>query len=168
MLDRHQDRASPFAADPDALREAQHHEHDRRRGSHGVVGREQADQERGHSHDHERVDQHRFAPDAVAEVAEDHSADGSRHKTDGKCAEGRERACERVDVREEELVENQGRRRAVEEEVVPLDGRPDEARQDDLPERFRVGPLCNALHGEPRSYVGALTAVKRNRLIMRV
>ena len=128
MLDGHQHRAAPLAAHADALHAPQQHQQHRRPDADRLVGGQQADEERRHAHDHQRVDQHRLAPDAIAEVAEDDAAERAGDEADGEGAERRQRADERIDVREEEAVEDERRGRAVEEEVVPLDGGADEAR----------------------------------------
>ena len=67
VLDRHQDGAAPLAAHPDALAEAQHDEQYRGQYAHALEG--------GHNpiracdtHDQERQNQHRLAPDLVPVV----------------------------------------------------------------------------------------------------
>src|SRR6185369_12272522 len=68
-------------------------------------------------------------------MAEDHHADWPRNETNGKSAKGRQRPRERTDVWKEELIEDQRRCRAVKDKVIPLDGRPNKARQDDRLDR---------------------------------
>jgi hypothetical protein len=73
-------------------------------------------------------------------VAEDHAADGSGHEAHGEGGVRREGAGERVELREEELVEDEAGRRAVDEEVVPLDVAPmDEAKAIRW---MDIGPPC--------------------------
>jgi len=129
VLHRHQHRAAPFATDAQPLHEAQGHE--QHRGEHAglLVGGQQADAERGHAHQHERRHEHGLAAQLVAEVPEDDAAQRPREEADRVGGKGRHRACQRVHVREEQLVEHQRRRRAVEEEVIPLDGGADETGQ---------------------------------------
>ena len=96
------------------------------------VRRQAADQERREAHDQQRGHEHRLAPDAVAEVTEDDAAQRARGEADGERAERRERADQRLGVREEQLVEDERGGCPVEEEVVPLDRGADEAGRDDL------------------------------------
>jgi hypothetical protein len=74
-------------------------------------------------------------PTLVAEVAEDDPTDRPRHEPDRVRAERQQRAHERLEVREEELVEDQGGGHPEQEEVVPLDGGTDQAGDDDLARR---------------------------------
>ena len=94
-------------------------------------------------HDQEREHQHRLASDLVPVVAEDDAAERASEEADGKGAEGRQGADERVEGGEEQLVEDQRGSGAVEEEVIPLGSGPDEARQGYLPDRA-VGVGCLA------------------------
>ena len=79
-----------------------------------------ADEHRGGAHEHQR--RHQYAPtaDPVAEVAEHDAAERPRHERHRVRREREQGAGERVERREEELAEDQGRGRGVEEEVVPL------------------------------------------------
>jgi hypothetical protein len=75
-----------------------------------------------------------FAADAIPEVAEDDPTYRAGKETNperGECGQGPRRLTE---LREEQRGEHQRRRRAVDEEVVPLDGGAYEARQRDLPD----------------------------------
>src|ERR1700730_8858011 len=71
-------------------------------------------------------------PDLVAEVAEHDAAHRPGDKTHGVGAERRQRAHQRVKVREEQPIEDKRCCRSVQEEVVPLDGSSDEAGERDL------------------------------------
>ena len=64
-------------------------------------------------------------------MADDDAADRAGDEADGVRAEREQRADERIERRKEQLVEDQRGGRAVEEEVVPLDRRADEARERD-------------------------------------
>ena len=77
-------------------------------------------------------DEHLLAADPVTEVTEDHAAERPGDEPDGVGAERQQRRVDRVGVREEQRAEDQRRGRAVEEEVVPLDGGADQAGEDDL------------------------------------
>jgi hypothetical protein len=113
VLDGHQDRPAPLTADAEALEDAQDDEQDRSPHADGLVGRQQTYEEGGDSHDQEREDQHRLAPDPIPEVAENNSAHGAGEEANGKRGEGRQRPGKRRKFREEELVEDQRRRRPV-------------------------------------------------------
>ena len=131
MLHRHEHGAAPFAADAEALRDA---EQDQRHGGPRadlLVGRQQADQERGDAHHDECQHEHRLASDPVAVVADDDAAERAGDEADGVGAEGRQRAGQRIEGRKEQAIEDERRGRSVEEEVVPLDGRADQARESD-------------------------------------
>ena len=141
-LHHHQDRAAPLAADPDALDQAQRHEQDRGPQADLRVGRQAPDQERAEAHDDDGQGQHRLAADLVAEMPEDDAAEGARQEAHRVGAERRDGADQRVEAREEQLVEHERRGRSVDQEVVPLDRRADDARPDDLTpvgDRHRAG-----------------------------
>jgi hypothetical protein len=87
------------------------------------------------------------APDAIAEVAEDGGADRARHESDELSAEGGDDAVEGVlPAREEQLREDESRRRSVEEEVVPLDRGADNAREGRSPGCLFPGYCLNTHH----------------------
>ena len=134
MLDGHEHRAAPFAADAESLRDAQEDEADCGPWPDLFIGRQQTDQERRDAHDDEREHEHRLAADLVAVVSDDDAADRPREEAHGVGAEGGERAHQRVERGEEQAVEDECGRRAVEEEVVPLDRGTDEARHGDEPD----------------------------------
>ncbi len=132
VLGGHQHRAAPLAADRESLQEPADQQQDR--GSHADrrVRRQQADREGGDTHQHQRDDEHLLAAHAVAEVTEHHPAQRSRDEAECVGAEGEQRRGDRLRLREEQRAEHQGGCRPVEEEVVPLDGGPDQAGEDDL------------------------------------
>src|SRR5204863_8984609 len=68
----------------------------------------------------------------VAVMAEDDATNGTRRETHGVGRERRHGPGERRERRKEELVEDERGGGTVEEEVVPLDGRADEAGGGDL------------------------------------
>ena len=135
VLGGHQHRTAPLTADREALHQAADHEQDRRRDPDGGVRRQQADREGADPHHQQRDDQHRLAPDLVAEVAEDHPAQGAGREAQRVGHEGVERAVGAADLAEEDLAEDQRGGGAEEEEVVPLDGRADQAGRDDPHDR---------------------------------
>src|SRR6185437_6878013 len=82
-------------------------------------------------------DQRSLAPDAVAVATEDRGADGPSDEADEVGPESRERARVGIGVGEIELAEYQRRDRAVDEEVIPLDGGAD-GRCDDGAAKLRA------------------------------
>ena len=84
---------------------------------------------------HERRHHDRLAPDAVAEVREDHAAQRPGREPDGKHAKAGDGAGQRAQRRKEQAVERQRRQEAVDQEVVPLDRRAEEARRQHAPVR---------------------------------
>ena len=118
----HECGAAPFAADGEALDQAQQDQQDRGEDADGLVGGQQADREAGRAHDAHRQDEHRFTADPVAEVAEDDPAEGADDVADGEGGERGDGGDDRGEVGEEQLTEHQGGGGAVEQEVVELDG----------------------------------------------
>jgi hypothetical protein len=129
VLDGHERAAGPLAADREALDRAQQDEQDRREQPDVVVRRQQADRHGRRPHEEQRDDQHRLAPDAVAEVTEERAAERAEQEADAEGGERGERADGRVGVGEEQVAEDERGGSAVEEEVVPLDGGADEGRE---------------------------------------
>ena len=137
-LQGHQDRTAPLAAEAQPLQEAQQHQQDRRPDPDRRVGRQQADRERGDAHQQQGHDQDVLAADLVAVVAEDHAAERPGDEPDGVGGEGQQGADQRLEAGEEQLVEDQRGGGAVDEEVVPLQRRADQAGDDDLAHRRRL------------------------------
>src|SRR5207247_10900855 len=98
----------------------------------GGVGGEQADRRRRQPHDQKRQVQHRLAAELVAVMAEDDAADRPRDEPHRVGRERGDGAGEGRKRRKKQLVEDERGGGTVEEEVVPLDGRPDEAGGGDL------------------------------------
>jgi hypothetical protein len=131
MFCREKHGATPFAADGEALDEAEKDERDRGPNADLRVGREEADEGGGKAHQDEAQHQEALPADAIAEMAEDDAADRPRHEAQRIGGEGEEGAGQRLVLREEELVEHERGGRAVEEEIIPFDGGADEAGGDD-------------------------------------
>src|SRR5271169_4765824 len=87
ILDREQYRASPLAAKTQPLPEAKEREQRRRGHADGPVSRQRANSNRGDPHREERSNQRRFAPNAIAEVAEEGRANGPREERNRKSCE---------------------------------------------------------------------------------
>ena len=132
VLGGHQHRAAPLATDGEALHEPADEQQDRRADADRGVRRQQPDRKGRDAHHQQRDDQHLLAADPVAEVPEDHAAEGARDEAERVGAERQQRPGGLLALREEQLAEDQGGRGAVEEEVVPLDGGADEGGEDDL------------------------------------
>ena len=113
MLDNHERRAAPFAAQRDALDEAQGNQKDRCPHANLLVGRETPDRERAKRHDRHGDHQHGLAADSIAKVAEDRPADRARDEADRVGRERRQGSAERIDGGKEQGVEDQCRGRAV-------------------------------------------------------
>ena len=74
MLQHDQRSAAPFAAEADALDDAQRHEQDRRPDADLMIGRQQSDENAPSPITSHGDHQHRLAADAVAEMAEQDAA----------------------------------------------------------------------------------------------
>lgn len=133
VLDHHQHGASPLTAHADALEDAQQHEECRRPKANLGVSRQAANQEGADPHDEHGQREHRLAPDPVAEMAKDHPAEGPSDEADCVGAEGSERPGHGIEGRKEDLIEHESSGGAVDQEVVPLDDRPNDARPEDAP-----------------------------------
>ena len=120
---RQQYRAAPFAADAHSLDEADDGQDDGAPDADLVVGRDEADGEGCQAGQQKGRDQRLLAADAIAVVAEDHRSDRAGDETDAVDGECFQHAHQRIGFRKEELAEDEGRRRAVEQEIVPFDGR---------------------------------------------
>ena len=131
ILVGHQHRAAPFAAEADALQDAQRQQRDRSPYSDLRVGRNQPDQERGDAHDHQGQDQHALAADPVAEMAEDDAPERTRDEADSERRVGEQRGDDRIAGRKIQLVEHDAGDDAVKKEIIPFDGRADQRREDD-------------------------------------
>ena len=128
VLRRQQRCAAPFTAQPQALAEAQHAQQDRRPGPDAVVTRQHADQRGAYAHQQQGGHQGRFAPDAVAEVAEQRRAQRSGKERDTEGEERRQHLRGAGGLRKEHRADHQRCRSGIDVEVVELDGGTDEAR----------------------------------------
>ena len=135
MLGSHQHRPAPFSADGEALDQPQDDQRDRSPDTDLCIGREQADEDRRDAHHDQTEHQEALAADAIAEMSKDDPADGPSDEAQRIGREREHRTDERVELGKEQLVEDERGGRAVEEEIVPLDGRADEARHHHAPKR---------------------------------
>ena len=133
-LHRHEDRAPPLAADPDALDEAQDRQQPRAPDADRLISWHECDQECSHAHQQERGHQRGLATDAIPVMPEDRRTHWPRNEPDGIDCERLQRSHQRIGFRKVQLGEHQPGDGAVEKEVVPLDRGADCARDDGAPE----------------------------------
>jgi hypothetical protein len=136
-LHREQHRTAPFAADPDALYQAQHHQNNGGPEADLIVGWHQTHRECRKAGQQQGCDQRRLAADAVVVMAEDRGADRPRNEADEIDAERLEGADQWFRSREEELGEHNARDLPIEQEILPLDRGADRAR-DRRPPQLRA------------------------------
>jgi hypothetical protein len=131
VLDGHEDRPGPLAAEGDPAEHAQQDQQQRRPDADGGVGGQHPDQGGRGAGERHRRDQGRAPSHPVTEVTEDQPSDRPGDEADREGREGEQRADGLVPRGEEELREHEARRGREEEEVVPLDRRADEGRDQD-------------------------------------
>ena len=84
IFERHENGASPLAAEADALHDAKAEKKDGGRDADLSIGRQQTDEEGRNAHEHQRQDQHALATDPIAEVTEDDAADRTGDEADSE------------------------------------------------------------------------------------
>ena len=133
--------AAVLTAERQALQHAQHHQNDRCGDADAGVGRQQADAEGRDAHQDDGREEGVFAPDHVPQPPEHQRAEGP-HDKPGR--EGHQREDERRGVVDpgEKLLADHRREGAVEEEVIPLEHRPQGRGEDDF---LRGICWCSAL-----------------------
>ena len=135
VLDCHQGGAAPFTAGGEALDDAEQDQQDRSPDADLGVGRQHADQRRGGTHHDEGEDQHGLAAEAVTQVAGDDGAERAEQEADadeGKGQDLRQARIGGVQRCEEQRRQQRCRQLGEDEEVVPLDGGPDQGAREDL------------------------------------
>ncbi|WP_170918016.1 MULTISPECIES: hypothetical protein [unclassified Pseudonocardia] len=130
VLHGHEHGPAPLAAGRHALDQAHQHQDQRRPDADRRVGGQQSHDGRRHAHQHDGQHEHPLAADPVAEVAPDDPAEGPGDEACGQGGERGEGAGRGAELGEVQLPEHGGRGDAEEVEVVPLDDRSDEARQE--------------------------------------
>src|SRR5699024_3407014 len=108
------------------------HEQDGCGHADSVVHRQEADREGGQTHHEQGQHKHRLAAEFVTEVTEDQSAEGTGNEGDGEGTQGSQLTGQRVEGREELLVEHEYGSGAEEKVVVPFDRGTDETDKSDL------------------------------------
>lgn len=133
---------APLTAEGEPLDQPQHGEQDRRPDPDARVGRQQPHREGRPAHHEQAEDEQLLAAEPVPEVPEHHPAERPGQEPDRVGDEGDQGPGQRVTGGEEQLVEHQRGGGAVEEEVVPLDGGPDQTRGDDAPDAAGTRGRC--------------------------
>ena len=141
IFHRQQRCPAPFAAQPETLAKAQDAQEQRRDPADHRIGRQKGDQQGGNTHQHQRGDQRRLAPDPVAVMAEHDRADGPGKKGQPKAHEGEHRLRRRAFRGKEQRTKHQRRRRGVDVEVIEFDRRAGKRGGQD------AGVLANRMHG---------------------
>ena len=121
VLCGHEHGAAPFAADRNSLDDADEDEEDRCDEPGLVIGGQQADRCGGDADGEHADDEHAFAAEFVAEVAEDDAAQRTSQIAGGECGQAGQCADGRGEVGEEDVLEDKGGADGVDEEVVVLD-----------------------------------------------
>ena len=145
VLGHEQHGAAPFAAEGEALDEAQGHQQGRCQVADVGEAGEAAHQERGDADDHDGQLQGGLAAQLVADLAEHDAAQRPGHESHRVGDEGLDDAVQFVaGGGEEVLAENQGGGGGVEEELVPLHHRAHHRGGDDL---LQAGALAGVFPG---------------------
>ena len=144
MLQGQQLCACRFAAQGEALREAQQHQQDRGPEADASVGRQDADEEGRCAHQDQGKQQDPLAPKPVAQQADDHAPSRAGDESHAEGGKGCEDSAGGVHGREEQRRKHRRRNRAVGREVNPLQRRAE-----------RTAERCTQRHGRnPRCLFG--------------
>jgi hypothetical protein len=135
-FDHVRDRARQFAAQTEALDDAQHDQQNRRGDAPLRIRRQQADADRGAGHCENRDDQHLAAADLVADMAEEDATQRPREIADREYAEGHDQRHGRVVVGVE-IAADVLRELAVDDEVVEFERAAQTGQQNHAPVRPR-------------------------------
>ena len=149
ILDREQRRAAPFAAEAEALAEAQQAEQRRRDPAGHRVGRQEGDRGGRSAHQQQRGDQRRLAPDPIAEMAEERAAERPRDEGEAEAGIGCEQLRRGRRAGEEERPEHQAGGGRVDVEIVELDRRADEAGEQHAANGVPARPRLAHRHHAP-------------------
>lgn len=109
---------APLSPEADALQKAQHYQKRRRCDTQHVEAGQEPYKGRSEAHYKEREHEHRLASQPVAEVPEDHGAEGPRQKRGCEGRESRERLGDLREPWEEQRSEGEGGGETVDVEVV--------------------------------------------------
>ena len=131
MFDRQKNGSGPLTTESKSLQDTKQQKQNRCNDPDLSCGRKDTHERRRDTHDEHREGKRFLAPDAIADVTEHHSADGANEKADREGRKRKHGPDKGTLVGEEQLVEDEARGRRIEEEVVPLDRRAEQARGDD-------------------------------------
>src|ERR1700686_2341413 len=120
-----------FASEREALNQPKRDQDDRRRDAPGRITRQEADEEGAHAHQRHGDQEGVFAPDEIAEAAEDQRAERAYREARRKGEQREDEADIRRHVGEEVFGEERAKR-SVDVEVVPLENRTQRGRENDL------------------------------------
>ena len=132
MLGHVDNSAAIFAADRQALDQAQHDQRNPRGMSNRGIGRQETDQRRATAHHDNGDEEGVLAADEITDAPEYHRADRTDDETGGQRAERREHRCRRIIRRKQHRAHEYGKR-AVDEEIVPLEHGAECRGENDLP-----------------------------------
>ena len=125
MLSRHQHCSAPFAADGDALHQAAQDQEDRRGDADAGIAWQQPDHRRCQPHAHQCEDQHRLTAQPIAEWLKMIAPIGRAKKPTPMVPIDRSVPVSGFVVGKKQLVEDERRRRAIDQKVIPFDRRAD-------------------------------------------
>ncbi len=115
-------RATVFPAEREPLQQPHRDEEHRRGYAYRAVSGQQADHERGQTHDHDGHKERVLAPDHIAETPEHDRAERPHGETRREAEQGEDEAGRRIDAGEEGPADIDGER-ARQIKVVPLEHR---------------------------------------------
>ena len=150
VLGGEQDRAAPFAAEREALGDAQQHQQHRADPAGLRVGGQQADEAGRDAHHADGPEQRRAPAEPVAHVPEDHGADRAHDERHGDRREREQLRAERAERLEEEGPDEVGREVGEDVEVEGLERGSDHRRPGDAADGGGGGSQrCRRGHGHP-------------------
>src|SRR5689334_19193324 len=120
-----QHRSAPLTPDANTLDHSQYRQDDGTPNANGFVCRNKCDEKCCNSHAQERGDERPLTADAVAIMAEYRGPDWPADEANEIGTKGRERRGQRILIGEVKLPEDETGCCAVDEKVVPFDGRAD-------------------------------------------
>lgn len=134
VLGHQQHGPAPLPTQRKPLHEPEQSQQHGRQRPDGGMGRQHPNGARSTPHHHQTHHKQPLPPQPVPEMPEHQRPDGPRNEAHGVGEEGKQRPDDRIGPGKEELVKDERGGGSVEEEVVPLDSGPDEARDDDFGE----------------------------------
>jgi hypothetical protein len=127
MLHCQHSGSAQFAAEREALHQPHQDQQDRGGDADRVIARQQAEEQSRDTHRGKSEDKHRLSPDPVAQVSDDDPADRPHEERNGEGRQRDQNSDEAIEGGEEDFVEDQRGRCAIDKEVVGLERRADHA-----------------------------------------